>query len=180
MTSNQSDGRLEKFFAGLAENTFQTHLGVADPQLIDYVSGLLIRSVRLEPLNSIRGVDGTKAKDISEMVVEAKHRLGDARRRIHLQIGDFALFWAGLFPESLRRKSRYARVDQYTDYCNHGKRAYQIASTIDSSDEETPPNEVLERLSERFELCAYGLREVRREWERRDDDPDAPRPILFN
>jgi hypothetical protein len=28
---------------------------------------------------------------------------------------------------------------------------------------------VLERLGRQFDLCAYGLREVRREWERRDD-----------
>jgi hypothetical protein len=28
---------------------------------------------------------------------------------------------------------------------------------------------VLQQLSDRFEMCAFGLGEVRREWERRDD-----------
>ena len=36
--------------------------------------------------------------------------------------------------------------------------------------EEAP---VLRRLSNEFELCAYGLREVRREWERFRRDADA-------
>ena len=33
-------------------------------------------------------------------------------------------------------------------------------------------------VSRQFELCAYGLREVRRQWEHHDDDP--PKPFLIN
>ena len=32
---------LRRLFAGLTEQTFQTTLGVADPRLTDYLSGLL-------------------------------------------------------------------------------------------------------------------------------------------
>ena len=32
---------MRRFFAGLTEFTFETHLGVADPTLIDYISELL-------------------------------------------------------------------------------------------------------------------------------------------
>ena len=51
------------------------------------------------------------------------------------------------------------------DYCAQGKRSYYIASTYE---DENCRDEclVLRRLSHDFELCAYGLREVRREWER--------------
>ena len=54
--------------------------------------------------------------------------------------------------------------DHFVDYCNQGKRSYFIASTFagDPYREEAP---VLRRLSEQFELCAYGLSQVRREWE---------------
>jgi hypothetical protein len=67
------------------------------------------------------------------------------------------------------------------DYQAEGKRSYWIASTIqtDTEEENSAPAEVLERLSRNFELCAYGLREVRRQWERRDDD-DVPQPFLIN
>ena len=30
---------------------------------------------------------------------------------------------------------------------------------------ESPPSTLLERLSDRYDLCCYGLREVRRQWE---------------
>ena len=55
--------------------------------------------------------------------------------------------------------------DYFIDYCEQGKRSYYIASTFeeDAYREEAP---VLRRLSEDFELCAYGLNQVRREWER--------------
>jgi hypothetical protein len=38
---------------------------------------------------------------------------------------------------------------------------------------------VLERLSEEFELCAFGLSEARKEWERRDED-GGWRLVVFN
>ena len=39
-------------------------------------------------------------------------------------------------------------------------------------------SEVLDRLSHDFELCVYGLGEVRREWERREGDAPAG-PIVI-
>ena len=43
-----------------------------------------------------------------------------------------------------------------------------------------PNREILERLSERFDLCCYGLREVRRQWEQGDDSEFGPGTILLN
>ena len=56
------------------------------------------------------------------------------------------------------------RKDHFVDYCNQGKRSYFIASTFEEGAyrAEAP---VLRRLSEQFELCAYGLSQVRKEWE---------------
>ena len=54
--------------------------------------------------------------------------------------------------------------DAFLDYCRQGKRAYAIAAEIQAG-EDRPSSELLNRMSEQFELCAYGLREVRREWE---------------
>jgi hypothetical protein len=65
------------------------------------------------------------------------------------------------------------------DYFTEGKRSYWIASTIETEQPDKPSAEVLERLSRQFELCAYGLREVRRSWEQRDDDRPQ-RPFLIN
>ncbi len=158
---------IRRFFAGLAENTFQSQLGVVDPPLIDYLTDLLIRSVRSDMVHRVRGVTGRPLMGIHEMVVEAAERLGDAKRDIHQHIGDFALFWAGLYPEALR--DRTDEDGRFETYCSYGKRSYRIASSIEPASEDAPPATLLERLSDRFDLCCYGLREVRRQWEEGDD-----------
>lgn len=169
----------ERYFAGLAENTFQTKLGIADPALIDYLSGLLVRFVRSDAVHAIRGVTGRPLMTVGEMADEARQRLGEASRELHRHIGDFTLFWAGVYPEALRGRGGRPK-HQFESYCSHGKRAYLIASTIQGDVDEEPSGVVLERLSESFELCAYGLREVRREWESGDDEDDGPQWILLN
>lgn len=174
MTGDVPSSNLRRYFAGITESTFQVHLGVADPSLVDYVSDLLVRFIRTDAMQRARTTTGRRINRIGEMFVEAEQRVGEARRGLHCHIGDVALFWAGMYPEALRQRGT---VDCYEDYCIQGKRAYHIASTIES--EAAPPSEILERLSSEFEMCCYGLREVRREIERRDDE-DPQHPYLIN
>ena len=102
------------------------------------------------------------------MLVEAERRVGLARREVHRHIGDFTLFWTGVYPESLHPK-RSDPLDRFVDYCHQGKRAYAIAGSIEGG-ADRPSCELLHRLSDEFEMCAYGLREVRREWEESGGD----------
>ncbi|MCO6454988.1 MAG: hypothetical protein J5I93_06785 [Pirellulaceae bacterium] len=177
MRDNPSGNTLERFFHGLAEYVFQAQLGVADPPLTDYLGGLLLRFVRWDAVHKVRGVNGRPIKYLGEMLVEADARIGEARREVHQHIGDFTLFWTGLYPESLRGRRGHTVADQYGDYCVHGKRAYLIASSIEVDEQASPSNEVLQRLAHQFEMCAYGLREVRREWERREGDEGRLQPL---
>lgn len=170
---------LRRYFAGIAENTFQSQLGVADPALIDYISDLLARFIRSDAIYRIRNLAGKPLREVAEMMVEAQQRVGNAQREIHRHIGDYTLFWAGVYPESLRRMQSQSPRDQLVDYCTEGKRAYWIASTIKTDEPSSATSDVLVRLSHEFELCAYGLREVRRAWENRaGEDPDQG-PILI-
>lgn len=159
---------LERFFAGLSEYVFHGRLGVADVQLIDYLSEMLLRFVRTETLHRIRRSTGQPATDVVQMLIEGQQRIGLARREVHRHIGDFTLFWSGMYPESLRRVQGGGTADGFLDYCQQGKRAYAIAAGIEGGDQR-PSCDLLQQLSEQFDLCAYGLREIRREWEHRDD-----------
>lgn len=179
MDTRRSQLPLYRFFQGLAEYTFQTRLGVADPPLIEYVSTLLCRFMHMDDVYSVRNPSGRRLEEVAEMLVEAEARLGAPRREVHRHIGDFTLFWTGMYPETLRRLKRTARLDHFIDYCEQGKRAYFIASTIrdEQNDEES---DVLARLSHEFELCAFGLGELRKEWERRDPESgDASARLLI-
>ena len=164
---------LRRYFAGLADNTFQTQLGVADPPLIDYIADLLTRFIRSEAIFRVRSLAGRPLREVGEMLMEAQARVGSAKRDVHRHIGDYTLFWTGVYPEALQNIKSASSRDRLVDYCAEGKRSYWIASTIEGDSSEVAASETLERLSRQFELCAYGLREVRRVWEERDgEDPD--------
>ena len=165
--------QLQRYFAGLTESAFQTRLGVADPPLLEYISDLLVRFVHCDSIYRVRDLTGNRLDQVAEMLAEAEARIGESRREVHRHIGDFTLFWSGVFPEALRRIRSPLRRDALVDYCQHGKRSYYIASTIRDRDDDEQSS-VLERLSHDFELCVYGLGEVRREWERRENGPQRP------
>jgi len=162
-----TDHPLNRLFAGLTEHTFLTTLGVADPPLIDYLSVLLSRFLHVRDIYRLRSSAGRPLSEVVDMVIEAEQLPPDGRtsREFHRHIGDFALFWTGIYPESLEQLQAKSRKDAFIDYCTQGKRSYFIASTYED-DQSKEEARVLRRLSDEFELCAYGLNRVRREWER--------------
>ena len=178
MTDFARGGVLSRFFAGLCEYVFESRLGLADPPLVDYLSSLMLRFARLDSVHRVRNLAGRPVVEVADMLTEAENRVGLARRDVHRHIGDVTLFWTGVYPETLPALKAVEKKDYFVDYCAQGKRAYYIASTIKTDRTEDTPNEILQRLSHQFEMCAYGLGEVRREWERRDD-PDS-RNLLVN
>lgn len=180
MHSNEPPKVLQRFFSGLTEYVFSSRLGVADPPLIDYLSALLSRFVRNDAIHRLRNVTGRPLAQVADMLEEARMRVGEARREAHRHIGDFTLFWIGVYPEALSRLRSPDRKDHLIDYRGQGKRAYFLASTITVASPEQGSNEVLSRLSDEFDLCAYGLRQVREQWQQRDGDAGAVQPILFN
>jgi hypothetical protein len=167
MWSPNPEHPLRRLFAGLTEQTFNTALGVADPPLTDYLSGLLSRFIHIDALYRLHSAAGKRLEEVAEMMIEAEAMPPEGRttREVHRHIGDFTLFWTGVYPEALRRLRHALSKDQFIDYCEQGKRSYFIASTFEDEPfrDEAP---VLRRLSSEFELCAYGLNQVRREWER--------------
>jgi hypothetical protein len=180
MWSLTPDHPLRRLFSGLTEHTFLTTLGLADPPLTDYLSEMLSRFVSMNALFRLRDAQGRRLEEVAEMMIEAEAlpREGRTRREVHRHIGDFTLFWTGVYPEALKKLRNALSKDSFIDYCEQGKRSYYIASTFaDEPFQEQAP--VLRRLSEEFELVAYGLTHVRREWERlRGAGGTDPRPIV--
>jgi hypothetical protein len=154
-------------FAGLTEQTFLRTVGIGDPHLIDYLSALLSRFIHMDSIYRLRNARGKRLEEVVDMMLEAEALPPQGRtcREVHRHIGDFTLFWTGVYPEALRRLRSAMTKDHFIDYCEQGKRSYYIASTFEEDPyrEEAP---VLRRLSTEFELCAYGLSQVRSEWER--------------
>ncbi len=158
---------LRRLFAGLTEHTFIDTLGLGDPPLVDYLSELLSRFIHVDDIFRLRNAQGKRLEEIAGMLIEAEALPpeGRTRREFHRHIGDFTLFWTGVYPEALRRLRSVLSKDHFIDYCEQGKRSYYIASTFEEENYQVEAP-VLRRLSQEFELCAFVLNRVRQEWER--------------
>lgn len=171
---------IRRMFAGLTEDAFFRTIGIADPPLVDYLSSLLSRFLHCDTIFGLRDASGARLSELATMVWEANKLPAEGRtcREYHRHIGDFALFWSGLFPESVNRLQHSPCNDHVVSFATLGKRSYRIASRFEDEpfDKEAP---ILARLSDQFELCAYGLREVRRDWEEMASQPLSPgQPLI--
>jgi hypothetical protein len=138
-------------------------LGVGDPSLVGYVSNLLAAFVPSQAIGRIRDAEGRPLLEVFRMVAEAESSADRERRgECHRHVGDFTLFWTGVYPEALAKLRGATSADCLIDYQQQGKRSYYLASTLSDGDDRP----VLRRLSDEFELCAFGLSQVRKEWER--------------
>ena len=159
---------LRRMFCAYIEQTFQVELGIADPPLTDYLTDMLLRFVRSDLIYRVRNPRGRRLEQVTGMLQEAAAREAEPQREVYRHIGDFTLFWSGLYPEALQRLQSPTSPDSLLDYRQQGKRSYYLASMY-QSDPYREESHVLRRLSEEFDLCSVGLRQVRKEWEKRPE-----------
>jgi len=155
---------LRRLFAGLIEHAFCIDVGMCDPRLTGYLSDLLVSFTHIDRLKAIRNAQGKGLQQIAAMLVvlsdDPPANPIERDRDMYRQIGDYTLFWAGVYPEHLRRTSPRPQ-DVLLDYVEHGKRSYAIVSDL-ATEDDAPPSSLFRHLSEDFEFCLYGLGLVRR------------------
>lgn len=166
---------LRRFFHGLVENVFASELGICNPEIVEYLAELLTEFIHVDRLHAVRDAEGrplNQVADMLAMVVAAESTdLSAAQRRglVYRHIGDYTLFWSGVYPEALRARAVAHARDYLLNYVQQGKRSYALASEL-IHDDSVPPPTLLRQLSDLFESCAYGLELVRREWEHDPSD----------
>jgi len=108
---------LHRLFRGLTESTFMTELGIGDPSLVGYVSNLLAEFVRTQPGWQARDRDGRHLLRILKLLAEAESMAdSDLRLERYRQVGDYTLFWTGVFPELLSKLGGDHRRDPLISY----------------------------------------------------------------
>ncbi len=145
-----------------------TELGIGDPRLVGYVAEPAgpfraqpddLAAPRRQGATPDRG-DGDGRRGRVGRRRRSPARVPSPRRRLH------ALLDGRLSRGARQAPGEPSSPDHLIDYQLQGKRSYYLASTLDG--DEAP---VLRRLSDQFELCAFGLSRVRREWEKHDGEP---------
>ncbi len=162
------DHPLQKLFMEMVARHYAEEIGIRDPELVGYVAHLLTEFCDAEQLFRIRNLAGRPLTDVGEMLIESDPVFGpapsfDRERQVRKHIGDYTLFCAGMFPESINHlRLRRARVENFVEWIRAGKESYFIVSKFDCF-EYTKVAPLFGKLSTQFEQCVYGLNCVKNE-----------------
>jgi hypothetical protein len=157
---------LSELFSEVVSSTFRRHLELRDDQLGNYVTALLVDFTRADHVYRIKDSQGRPIEDVGEMLVASNPLLEassfEREREVRKHVGDFTLFFSGMFPESIGRwRLRRLQVGSFVDYMQAGKESYNVVAHFDQF-EYTPVAPLFRKLSDKFEECVYGLHLVRR------------------
>jgi len=161
---------LRQFFAELVGRKYAEEIGIRDPQLIAYVAHLLTEFCDVEQLFKIQNAANRPIDDVGEMLLESDPVYGpapsfDRERQVRKHIGDFTLFFTGMFPESVNHyRLRRQRMENFVDWMKAGKESYYIVSKFEHF-EYAKVAPLFANLSRNFEQCVYGLNRVKNELE---------------
>jgi hypothetical protein len=162
------DHPLQKLFLEMVGRHYAHEIGIRDSEVVGYVAHLLAEFCDAEQLFKVCNEAGKPLTDVGEMLVESNPVFGpapsfDRERQVRKHIGDYTLFFTGMFPESMNHfRLRRNRLENLIDWVKAGKESYYIVSKFDCF-EYTKVAPLFERLSDHFEQCVYGLNCVKNE-----------------
>jgi hypothetical protein len=157
---------LQQLFIELVSRHYAEEIGLRDPQIVNYVAHLMAEFCDAEQLFKIRNAGGQPLTDVGEMLVESNPVFGpapsfDRERQVRKHIGDYTLFFTGMFPESINHfRLRRHRLENFVDWIKAGKESYYVVSKFEHF-EYAKVAPLFASLSKNFEQCVYGLNLVK-------------------
>lgn len=161
---------LQQLFMELVGRHYAHEIGIRDPQVVGYVAHLLAEFCDAEQMCKVRNASGRPLSDVGEMLLESDPVYGpapsfDRERQVRKHIGDYTLFFAGMFPESINHsRLRRQRLENLVEWVKAGKESYYIVSKFEYF-EYAKVAPLFAQLSQKFEECVYGLNLVKNELE---------------
>ena len=165
---NSDHNLLLEFFTPLVSKKLSGMVGISDPEVSGYLAQMLADFCDAAQLFKIKDATGRTLTDVGEMLLESDPVYGpapsfDRERQVRKHIGDFTLFFAGMFPESINHyRLRRQRLENLVDFIRAGKESYYIVSQFDLL-EYTKVAPLFKKLSEHFEDCVFGLNVVKQD-----------------
>ena len=159
---------LREFFGELVTHHFSSDVGIRDQEMSAYVANMLVDFCELDQLHRVCNAAGRPLSDVGEMLLESDPVYGpapsfDRERQVRKHIGDYTLFFAGMFPESINHfRMRRDRIENFVDWMKAGKESYYIVSKFEFF-EYTKVAPLFASLSDHFEQCVFGLNRVKNE-----------------
>src|SRR6202044_1375383 len=127
---------LRQLFQELVGRRYAEEIGIRDPEVVAYVSHLLAEFCETDQLFKIHDAADRPLTDLGEMLLESDPVYGpapsfDRERQVRKHIGDYALFFAGMFPESINRfRLRRHRLETFVEVKKAGKDGCYICDEL--------------------------------------------------
>src|ERR1700731_5488659 len=159
---------LQQRFQELVGRPDAEEIRLRDPQLVAYVAHLLAEFCDADQLFKIHDTADRPLADVGKMLLESDPVSGpaasfDRERQVRKHIGDYTLFFTGMFPESINHfRLRRNRTENFVDWIKAGKESYYIVSKFEHF-EYAKVAPLFANLSQNFEQCVYGLNLVKNE-----------------
>jgi hypothetical protein len=159
---------LQTFFLDLVRTHYSRDIGLRDEQVSAYVANMLTEFTEMERLQAIQNSAGRRLDDVGEMLLEADPVFGEApsfdrERQVRKHIGDYTLFFTGMFPEAINHsRLRRSRLENLVDFIRAGKESYYIVSKFEYF-EYAKVAPLFAKLAAHFEECVYGLNQIKNE-----------------
>jgi hypothetical protein len=160
---------LQRFFQELVARNYG-EVGVRNSEVQAYVSNLLTEFCEAENLYKLKDEKGEPMHDVGAMLLAADPVYGsassfDRERQVRKHIGDYSLFFTGMWPEALNHfRLRRARMEGLIDFIRAGKESYFIVSKFEHF-EYAKVAPLFRRMSQEFEQLVYGLNQVKNDLE---------------
>jgi hypothetical protein len=161
---------LQQLFQDLVGRHYAEEIGIRDPQIVAYVSHLLAEFCEADQMFKVHNACDRPLDDVGEMLLESDPVYGpapsfDRERQVRKHIGDYTLFLAGMFPESINHfRLRRQRLENFVEWVKAGKESYYIVSKFEHF-EYAKVAPLFASLSKNFEGCVYGLNMVKNDLE---------------
>ncbi|HLJ86745.1 MAG TPA: hypothetical protein VKZ53_07965 [Candidatus Angelobacter sp.] len=160
---------LQRLFKELVDRNYD-EVGVRSFEVKSYVANMLSEFCECANLYKIKNAEGRPLRDLGEMLMVADPVFGpapsfDRERQVRKHIGDYALFFSGMFPESINHaRLRKARLESLFDFVKTGKESYYIVSKFEHF-EYAKVAPLFRMMSQEFEHLVYGLNQVKNDLE---------------
>lgn len=158
---------LREFFA-VEIHSALVQVGLSADDVEGYLGHMMVEFLHRDDIYSLRDAAGYRLESVVDMIAEGDIRLNatsfDRERQVHKHVGDFLLFWSGVFPEFLRFMKQPSAKDAIVDVVKQGQMSYYVASTFEH-DPYGLEARVLRKLSDDFLGYQKGLSLVRASFE---------------
>ena len=99
---------LRQLFHDVVSECYDSRMGMHDAEISTYVADLLTEFCRADHVYRVRDAWGDPVRKIGEMLAAADPVHGTAvsfgeEREIRKHIGDYTLFFTGMYPDSMQR-----------------------------------------------------------------------------